>query len=395
MLIVGDWVPGKKSVDLALNSSSILSNLEGPIFSSDHVFLPMQKVGPSLFSNSLPKKECPFIFSLANNHFMDYGISGLEHSVTILDQKGFKFCGAGRDVFDARSPILVEEDNIKIGIIACCETQFGVARNNQAGVAEFGPWVYQTIRNLCKTVDAVIVSVHASVEDSPWPSPYIRELCKSFIDAGAKVVHGHHSHVPQGYERYCDGVIFFGMGNFAVDPDKWHDYPNGLWSLAAEIDLSIKPLRVRPFTLEIRHLSGSDKVLIEESSDEEFESHRQYLEICNLPLADDSLFESLWQEVSLRIYHRYGANYMNFYNPLHNSGRCIQTRTGLSMIKRALLSKFTPSYRPSKHNYLVWYHMIACESHRQMLTTALGILGGEIEDMRTEKSQQLVDQMIR
>ena len=54
----------------------------------------------------------------------------------------------------------------------------------------------------------VIVSVHAAIEDSPWPSPYIRELYHSFIDAGATVVHGHHLHVPQGYETYDEGVIF-------------------------------------------------------------------------------------------------------------------------------------------------------------------------------------------
>src|SRR5262249_51806738 len=143
---------------------------------------------------------------------------------------------------------------------------FGVSRADQAGVAEFGPWIHRTIRDLCHVVDAVVVSVHAGIEDSPWPSPFIRELYRSFIDSGASVVHGHHAHVPQGYEQYGEGVIFYGMGNFAVDPETWQSTLNGLWSLAAEIDFGSSPIRWRPITLEIRHKNGADTIVIEESS---------------------------------------------------------------------------------------------------------------------------------
>ncbi len=260
MILTGDWAPGNKIVKTSLVlSRGVLANLEGPILPRDHSFVTVPKAGPSLFSCDLPNETGQFFFALANNHLMDYGIPGLEATLKLLDKKGFRACGAGKDVYDARRPIIAQDNGVKVGIIACCEAQFGVAiypcirkgtsdnfisvekasrrcsfiyasvyRCNSAGVAEFGPWIYRAIRNLRETVDAVIVSVHAAVEDSPWPSPYIRALYRSFVDAGASVVHGHHSHVPQGYEAYGDGVIFYGMGNFAVDPDKWRDYPNGM-----------------------------------------------------------------------------------------------------------------------------------------------------------------------
>lgn len=392
MIIFGDWAPGNKCIYIANTSGLMLANLEGPILPAYHPVVSVPKAGPSLSSTQLPNGAGQFVVALANNHVMDYGIPGLEVTLELLDQRGFKACGAGKDVYDARRPIVVEDNGVQVGIIACCEAQFGVARRNSAGVAEFGPWIYHAIRDLRETVDAVIVSVHAGFEDSPWPSPFIRELYHSFIDTGVTVVHGHHAHVPQGYEAYGDGVIFYGMGNFAVDPDKWRDYPNGMWSLAAEIDFGSKPVRWRLFTLEIRHQPGSGTIVIEESSGEEQVSHRHYLEICNRPFDNPELFDALWQEVALRAYYHHGAGYMRF-SASPQSGRRVQARAGLSMLKGALLNKIAPS-RPIQYDYLLWYHMIACESHRQMLMTALGVLAGEIKDLRTEETRRLADEMM-
>ena len=328
MLLIGDWAPGSKQVRLTRDATVALGNLEGPALPRDHSFAEIPKAGPRLFSSELPNGTGQFVFALANNHIMDYGIPGLEATFELLDQRGFRVCGAGKAVHDARQPIVVEDKGVHVGIIACCEAQFGVARRNSAGVAEFGPWIYRAIRDLRKTVDAVIVTVHAGVEDSPWPSPYMRELYHSFIDAGATVVHGHHAHVPQGYEAYEDGVIFYGMGNFAVDPDKWLDYPNGMWSLAAEIDVSSKPVRWRPLTFEIRYQPGSEGIVVEESNGKEQNSHSQYLQICNRPFDNPELFDALWQEVALRTYFHHGAKYMGF-SASSQSGRRAQAMGGL------------------------------------------------------------------
>ena len=388
MILVGDWAPGKNTCSWRSRGDVVLANLEGPILPPNHAMVSIPKAGPALFSRELPNTSDRFVFSLANNHMMDYGYPGLEATLKSLDQRGFKACGAGKDVYDARKPILVEDQGVQVGIIACCEAQFGVARHNQPGVAEFGPWVYRAIRDLNKTADAVIVSAHAAIEDAPWPSPYLRELYRSFIDAGATVVHGHHAHIPQGYETFGDGVIFYGMGNFAVDPDKWRNRPNGMWSLAAEIDFNSKPIGFRPLTFEIRQQSGCDVVAIEESNGEERVSRNRYLEICNRPFGDADLFERLWQEVALRAYYHYGAKYMRFPDDSRTASR-MPLRSVLSTLRKLLFKSY-----PSQYDYLLWYHLMACESHRQMLTTALGVLGGEIQDLRTEEIRLLVDEMI-
>lgn len=393
MLLVGDWAPGNKQVRLISDATILLSNLEYPVLPLAHSFDIRLKAGPNLFSSELPSEAGQFVLTLANNHIMDYGLPGLISSLELIRERGFKACGAGNNIHEARRPIIVEDNGVKVGIIACCEAQFGVASLNSAGVAEFGPWVYNAISDLHKEVDAVIVSCHAAVEDSPWPSPYIRELYHSYIDAGAAVVHGHHAHVPQGYEKYGEGFIFYGMGNFAVDPVKWNDYPNGLWSIGAEIDFRSKPIDCILLTFQMRHQPDSDTIVIEESNDEEKTVHKNYLELCNHPLHDPDLFEALWQEVALRVYYHHGAEYMRFSAP-SISGRYELIRKGLSILKGALLNRNVPSSPPSQGEYLLWYHMVACESHRQMLATALGVLGGELKDLRSEETRQLADEMM-
>jgi len=43
---------------------------------------------------------------------------------------------------------------------------------------------------------------------------------------------------------------------------------------------------------------------------------------------------------------------------------------------------------------LLYYHMMAYESHRQILTTALGVLSGEITDLRSVETCRFADEMI-
>jgi poly-gamma-glutamate synthesis protein (capsule biosynthesis protein) len=371
----------------------MLANLEGPILPADHTLKPVAKAGPNIFSTQLPPEDGCFTFALANNHSMDYGTPGLKATLGFLDQRGFKSCGVGNSITEARRPLIVEDCGTRVGILACCEAQFGVARDVQAGTAEFGPWVYRTIADLRQEVDVVVVSVHAAVEDSPWPSPYIQELYRSYMDAGATVVHGHHAHVPQGWEEYGDGVIFYGMGNYAVDPSKWQDYPNGTWSLGAQIDFSTRPLRWQLLTFEIRHEPDTDLISIEASTDEELADHRTYLEKCTRPLDELELLGRLWQEVALRGFYRYGAAYMRFSSP-SDSGRVSKAKESLSILRSVLLSGPASAFHSKQQDFALWYNMIACESHRQMLSTALGILGGEIKDLRTDETRQLADEVM-
>jgi poly-gamma-glutamate capsule biosynthesis protein CapA/YwtB (metallophosphatase superfamily) len=75
------------------------------------------------------------------------------------------------------------------------------------------------IRKYNSKVDWLVLSVHWGDEYATSQSKTQREYAQAFIDAGADVIHGHHSHVLQPYEWYRNKLIFYSLGNFVFDQD--------------------------------------------------------------------------------------------------------------------------------------------------------------------------------
>lgn len=62
--------------------------------------------------------------------------------------------------------------------------------------------------------DVLVVYVHWGLEHQEKPEAYQRTLAQKYIEAGADVVFGAHSHCLQGIE-YIDGKpVFYSLGNF-------------------------------------------------------------------------------------------------------------------------------------------------------------------------------------
>jgi hypothetical protein len=76
---------------------------------------------------------------------------------------------------------------------------------------------------LSSETDAVLVHLHWGADADafiPMPSIQQRRVARALVDAGANVVVGCHTHVLQGHERWRDGYIFYGMGNFLFWPSR-------------------------------------------------------------------------------------------------------------------------------------------------------------------------------
>ncbi|MEP1558057.1 MAG: CapA family protein, partial [Lentilitoribacter sp.] len=269
-----------------------------------------------------------------------------------------------------------------------------IATEARAGVAGFDASIYDQIRLLKCEVDILIISVHAAAEMVPWPSPRRQETWRSLVDAGADVVHGHHAHVPQGWEEYNGGLIFYGLGNFCVDPDKWGWHPQGLWSLAPELTKTTRGIAMRPKTTVIDDLG--DRIRIREADEAENTMHLTYLHQCNLPLGDSVLLEGLWQEASIKMYTEYFAKWLGFKSPSFFGSNLYIIRRRLERLKNLLLTGQgeLDSCGPQRSRYLLWYHLFACDSHNDAIGTALGVLSGELEDMRTNQTAFMIDQLV-
>ncbi len=205
-----------------LNKADILfGNLEGPISNQG------RKVGSIYSFRMSPEvleglKFVGFdILSLANNHTLDYGIEALEQTMELLKENGIEYVGAGKDRKEAYSAKIIELKNTKIAFLAF--TDLGVqtfsATDNKPGIA----WIddplepVRYIEQARKEANVVIVSFHTGQEYQSEPTPMQRILAQKAIEAGSNLVIQHHSHVIQPVEKYKQGWIAYGLGNFVFD----------------------------------------------------------------------------------------------------------------------------------------------------------------------------------
>jgi poly-gamma-glutamate synthesis protein (capsule biosynthesis protein) len=156
------------------------------------------------------------LFSLANNHVADAGVEGVADTVAALEQARTKQPGlwwAGADVDPARAeaPVILtpKGKTLRVALLA-------VGNNPSKTVAAWqGRGVLDRIAAARKQADFVIVSVHAGGEYVHVPEEHVVKRFRSFVDAGADLVLGHHPHVIRSVEHRGDGLIFYSLGNFS------------------------------------------------------------------------------------------------------------------------------------------------------------------------------------
>jgi hypothetical protein len=199
--------------------------------------------------------------------------------------------------------------------------------------------------------------------------------------------------VPQGYEVYNDGVIFYGLGNFLVDPEKWGapNHPHTLWSVVADCSREADGISYSIKTAVIE--KGLSNISVRISTDAEFQNHSAYLSKCNLPLQNRTLLTGLWQETSMRMYDLWFAGWLGFHSTRKEKQRSA-TRAQLSAIKQLFRDIVLRRKSISRGREVLWYHAFSCESHREVISTALGVMCGELDDLRNDETRQLADELM-
>lgn len=165
------------------------------------------------------------IVSLANNHVMDYGPSGLMATQEALYQAGVRHFGAGRNAAEAFAPLYVEAGETRIALLGRSSVVVFspcYASGELPGVAPFDlEETKQAIKDCKKQADFTTVVIHWGIEHYSYPTPNQRREAKELIQAGADLIIGHHPHVLQGVERVGNGLVCYSLGNFLFDDIKW------------------------------------------------------------------------------------------------------------------------------------------------------------------------------
>ena len=241
-----------------------------------------KKAGPALLQGeNAPARILKSGFNLialANNHVMDYGEAGLAAALDAFSSVAV--IGAGKTAPMAYRPYLLERNGVKAGFLALTERQYGTLdRPHGAGTAWIcAPEARNDIRLLKSECSHVVVVCHAGLEDVDQPLNEWRALYRGFIDAGATAVVCHHPHVPQGWERYKQGVILFSLGNLAWEPES--DF-SAQTSLLASLTLlpgggaecSVRPVKYEAGLLRFdqsaatrTHLDAINRVLCDDAA---------------------------------------------------------------------------------------------------------------------------------
>jgi hypothetical protein len=206
-------------LDLLQSADYSIVNCKGPPIGNKEK---IRKAGPAIYQHEksiscLRNMGLDLVLS-TNNHIMDYGCIGLTKTIDELRKNGLAFIGAGLSRMTAYEPIVIDFNDIKVGIVNGCEAQFGVL--DESSKRECGyAWInhyeidYQ-ISKLRPHVDVLIVCAHAGLENYELPLYEWRSRYRNLCDLGADYIIACHPHVIQGYEQYGDKRIYYSLGNF-------------------------------------------------------------------------------------------------------------------------------------------------------------------------------------
>ena len=162
--------------------------------------------------------------ALANNHTMDYGQEGMFETIDRLEGVGIVHRGVGRNASSACTPVILEREGQRIGLLAYCDASCGAAtpaRPGSPGVAGLD------IDGCCAAIRGF--AIRSRLGDRPDPlgpgdvSASLsrqRAQARSMVAAGADLILGHHPHILQP----CGiaGVpVFYSLGNFLFSEMYW------------------------------------------------------------------------------------------------------------------------------------------------------------------------------
>ncbi|NLB18729.1 MAG: CapA family protein [Syntrophomonadaceae bacterium] len=201
------------------------------------------------------------VLSVANNHSLDYDAPAFLDTIELLRGAGVLTAGGGQDLTEARQPVIIEKNGLKVGILAY--TDFAdiffdysyrrsfEATDERSGVAPLREeMILADLEELRPYVDVAIVSLHWGTEYSPVPDKSQQVLGRALLDGGADLIIGHHPHIIQGFEKYKNGLIAYSLGNFIFDQNQ-HVYTRE--GLILEVSLNpegLGEIQVRPVFID-------------------------------------------------------------------------------------------------------------------------------------------------
>ncbi len=237
------------------------------------------------------------VLGIANNHVMDYGLSGVRDTIEILDRKNIAHFGFSEGEDFSIGQVTIK--GINLGLIGCVKK--GRWSKEHFG---YGPNTYdcdticEMIRKNKSRFDHILIYPHWGTELIDLPIPEDTSNAKKFIDAGASAVIGHHPHVPQGIESYNQGIIAYSLGSFIYIHEEELGYSFGNQNRHFSICLNIEFSKDRILEYKVYYYKYNQVNKIPEpAKSDEIDRYDAYL---NENIHNEKLFRKLIFTVLIR-----------------------------------------------------------------------------------------------
>ena len=169
--------------------------------------------------------------SLANNHILDWGYSGLVETLETLREANIKSAGAGRNLQEAEAQVTMEaKGKGRVIVFSYGSETSGIpsswaAIKDKPGVNLLENLSNRTVHHIKEKVSEVKEGGHIVVASIHWgnnwgyaiPRDQTNFAHQLIDDAGVDVIHGHSSHHVKGIEVYKEKLILYGSGDFLND----------------------------------------------------------------------------------------------------------------------------------------------------------------------------------
>ena len=351
----------EKIKNLIQSSDISICNFEAPIETNN--MKAIKKAGPHVYQS---KKSIEYLseagfnmVSLANNHIYDYGQESLDNTIVELNKYNIDIIGAGVDFDSAYETKIMDKNGIRIGVIAAAENEFGCLYENQnrGGYS----WIFHyeiedNIRKLKDEVDVIVLIAHAGVEEIDFPIKEWRDRYKRLCDIGVDMVIGHHPHVPQGYEKYYNSMIFYSLGNFYFDSAGYENKSDDSYSVLLEFSKNgLKDFEI----IYHKKIDGQTCMVKKEEVSFSFYNLNGLLENNYLKRND---------EMCIELFHKY---YYSYYESA--LGVLDKDATFIQIVK-FMIKKLFFKNRNLDNKKLMLLHNIRIDSHRFVVQRALSLM---------------------
>ena len=191
--------------------------------------------------------DCGFdVVSVAGNHAMDWGPEPLLDTIEMLNARGIKTVGGGRNIAEARQPAIMERKGVRVAVLGYCSVlhEGYEAGPNKPGIvplrartfyeqAEHQPGnppniitipyaedvaaMVADIKAARAAADVVVLSLHWGIHFIPRViADYQPAIAEAAFAAGADMIMGHHAHVPKAVAMFGDKACFYSLSHFVM-----------------------------------------------------------------------------------------------------------------------------------------------------------------------------------